>query len=227
MRDLTISASTLNKKFRSPVQDLRYLLNRHYTKESAVKFVGDHYQLDRRSRVLLHRCIYSLEEAEEHKKKALSIQGVRGRLLAIDGYNTLITVESVFKGKPVIICDDGFIRDISEVHRKYRISKWTVKALKNISCLLSEIKISEAKMFFDKQISRSGELAALARKIFDEVSFCGDAEAVERSDTQAVQWSGYVASSDAVIIDKAEGVFDLAGTIAKRDSRNIFDIAQL
>ncbi|MDO8635402.1 MAG: DUF5616 domain-containing protein [Dehalococcoidia bacterium] len=34
---------------------------------------------------------------------------MKGKRLAIDGYNVLVTVESALQGKPVVMCDDGFV----------------------------------------------------------------------------------------------------------------------
>ncbi len=175
---------------------------------------------------LLYRCIYSDREARRHKSKLITPNDVQGKYLAIDGYNTLITVESILKDKLVILCDDGLVRDISEVHNKYKSSKWTIRALETMARILSNFKVKEAKVFFDRQISRSGELAALTRNIFNEAKIIGDAETYKKSDVHTLKWSKYVATSDAVIINKAKGIFDIPANIIKKKSKNFLDTTE-
>jgi len=98
----------------------------------ALRFVRDHYQLDRHNRLLLYRCVYGEREAEKHRRKLLSIKDVRGRAVAVDGYNTLITVESGLQSKQLILSDDGFIRDLSAVHNRYAMASTTQEALRLI-----------------------------------------------------------------------------------------------
>ncbi|TDA31893.1 MAG: DUF434 domain-containing protein, partial [Hadesarchaea archaeon] len=63
------------------VKDLRYLLDRGYPRELAVRVVSDHYCLPSQQRHLLARCVFSREEAEENRKKLVGMQEARGRLL--------------------------------------------------------------------------------------------------------------------------------------------------
>jgi hypothetical protein len=102
------------------IRDLRYLLNRGYPRETAVRVVSNHYCLSSEERHLLSRCVFSREEGEEHRRKLVRLEGVRGRTLGVDGYNVLITCESLLGGYPVIRCDDGLLRDLRAVRGKYR-----------------------------------------------------------------------------------------------------------
>jgi hypothetical protein len=207
----------LGLELKNAIQDFRYLLDRGYKRESALKFVGDRYQLNRLFRLLLYRCVYGRKEAKKHQRKIVSQKFVLGKVLAVDGYNTLITIESVLEDKPTILCDDGFIRDLSAVHGKHKPTQTTLKALKLLAKTLLKSRVKEVKFFFDSQVSHSGELASLTRKTLLEFRLTGDASAVKQADNQVLGFGDVVASSDAVVIKKAKKVFDLAGATIKKE----------
>ena len=93
-------------------EEARYLLDRGYPKDSAVRFVSDHHSLPEERRYVLARAVLSSRSAGERKAKAVPVQTLRGRDVIIDGYNVIITVESLLAGYPVYLCDDGFLRDV-------------------------------------------------------------------------------------------------------------------
>jgi hypothetical protein len=198
------------------IEDYRYLLNRGYKRESALRFVGDKYQLGRLERLLLYRCVHSAEEARARRRKRVPLRGARGQRVAVDGYNTLITVESALEAKPLIACDDGFIRDLSAVHNRYRPRGVTEEALCNIIVALRGVGVGEAGFFFDGQISRSGEVAALAERLLAEAEVKGVASAVRQADKSTVEYADIVVSSDAVVIDRARYSVDLAREVIRR-----------
>jgi len=198
-------------------EDLRYLLSRSYNRESAVRFVGDKYQLSKHDKLILYRCVYSKEAAEHHRLKLVGIDNVRSRRLVVDGYNVLITVESMLQGKTLVFSDDHLVRDVSAVHGKHSITKTTEKALELIFNVLSEANLGEATFFLDAQVSRSGELASLIRRKLKETEIRGDAFTVKQADVSAWSSGEVVATSDSALISKVQAVFDLAGKII-RDS---------
>jgi len=210
----------VEENLRKAIEDFRYLLDRGYRRESALKFVGDRYLLNKQTRLLLYRCVYGAKEAEKHRRKMVSQAEIQNKDLAVDGYNALITVESMLQDRLLILCDDGFIRDLSAIHGKHKVTPTTIQALRLIAEKIREAKVRRTKIFFDSQVSRSGELASSLRKIFEEENVAGDVEAVKQADVQVLGWAKIVASSDTVIIEKAEKVFDLVGEIIKHKAPN-------
>ena len=203
-------------KFKMAIEDFRYLLDREYDRESALKFVGDHYQLNKQFRLILYRCVYGFKKALEHKEKKVLKQDVCGRRIGIDGYNVLITVESSLQGKLVIFCDDYFVRDVSAVHGKHKITPVTLKALRLIAKTLKNLKPKSVGLFFDSQVSYSGKLASLAREIFLDEGLKGDFLAVKQADNQVLNYGDIAVSSDTVIIDRVEKIFDLAEEVLRK-----------
>ena len=198
-------------------KDLRYLLERGYHRESALRLIVDKYQLSMKQKLLLYRAVYDSSSAAKHKKKIVTADKIKDSKLAIDGYNVMITVESSLRGGLLVLCDDGFIRDISAVHGKHRITSTTEKALGMIVKALQELKPSKTNFFFDAQVSKSGELASHVRRTLKGSGLTGSAYAVERADVSTLNFGDIIATSDSVLISKARAIFDLASEILKKN----------
>ncbi len=201
--------------------DLRYLLNylhsKGYEKRSVVRLVGDRYLLDKSQRHLLYRSICSEEESRTRKAKLVSLAQIQGCILAIDGYNVLITIESALARRTLVLADDGLVRDIAGVFGRYKTSEKTYAALALVFEALEEGQPQTALFFLDSPISKSGELAARIRQMLEEKGLPSDAQAVEAPGKELLSSGGIIATSDSILIDKAERVFDLAGyVISKR-----------
>jgi len=216
----------LSAKLADAVRDLRYLLNRGYPRDSAVTFVANHYRLKLDERHLLARCVFSKAEVASHREKAVGGTEMRGKHLAVDGYNVLITVESILTGKQVVKCDDGFIRDLRAIFGKYRTSSATPRALMEILTTILRARPSEVVVMFDSQMSRSGELAADVRRRLKQVGLKGAAQAVGGVDFK-VRGFDIVASSDRAIIERVNAVWDLPGEVLKRRKANFTDLTKL
>ena len=163
----------------------------------------------------MRRGVFAASIAGQRRSKKVSLEQIRGKALAIDGYNCLITLESTLKGKPILLADDGFIRDISGVSGGYKAGPETEQALGLIIDLLLASELSEVFFLLDAPISGSGELAARIRGLMRERGLVGDAQAVKVPERMMVGYKGIVASSDTALIDQSERVFDLAGHLIK------------
>ncbi len=203
------------------VQDLRYLLERGYARESAVRFVGDHYCLDRSQRLLLYRAIYPQGVAESHRRKAVGPGEVRSASVSVDGFNVLLTVDSALRGLPVYLCDDGFARDVSAIHGSAAPAP---AALEAVIAALKELGPSCVHLVFDSPVSRSGEIASEARRLLEENSLEGGATAEACADVEVLKRGGIVATSDSVIIERANRVFDLGAYVLSGLSFNLLKI---
>jgi len=197
--------------------DLRFLLERGYRRSTAVKVVGDRYRLTREERNLLLRCVYSRAQAEAHRRRLLSAEKVRGERLLVDGYNVLITVESWLRGRRVILCDDGVVRDVSGVYGKHRFERGiTDVAIGRILEAVEALRPASVEMLFDSQVSFSGRLCARINssagglRLLARTSRTPDAELL--GDRDAV-----VCTSDMAVVERAERVFDLAGYVIPRE----------
>jgi len=208
------------------VRDLRYLLNRGYPRDSAVVFVANHHRLKLNERHLLARCVFSKAEVASHRGKAVSSAKVRGKRIGVDGYNVLITVESILVGKRVVRCDDGFIRDLRAIFGKYRMSSATPRALTKIIKAIVDARPSEVIIMFDSQVSRSGELAAIVRQQLKRAGLEGDARTSTGVDLK-VRGFKVAASSDRAIIERVKAVWDIPAEIMRRRAANVIDLTAI
>lgn len=216
----------MSDKLKRAIQDLRYLLNKDYPRSSAVKFVADHYQLVLDDRHLLTRCVFSEDEVNDHRKRLIKPREVKGCNVGIDGYNVLITIESVMRGEKVVKCDDGFIRDLQAIFGKYRMSDSTEPAVFKILDILEDLKPEKVFFFFDKQVSKSGELAGFIRRELENRWLEGSARATEGTDAEV--WDVDVsASSDRVIIERSDRVLDIPAEFVRRTGTNLLDLTNI
>ena len=201
------------ENIQAAAMDFRFLLSRGYPRKPCLDLVGNRYQLTSDQRNLLHRGVFSENDSRSRKKKQVPFSWVSGQKLAIDGYNVLITVEAGLCGRPLVLADDGFIRDISGLSGNFRRTKTTEKAL---TLILDELKRSKQILFlFDTPISKSGELAEEVRRRLNEACLPGDAQAVKVPEHILIGFPGIVATSDTAVIDASEKALDLAGHILR------------
>ncbi len=200
--------------FRCAARDYLMLVEKKYAQASALKLVGDRYQLTSVQRSMLYRGIVgSREAASRIEKKTHVVSGVGIR---IDALNVLYTVANYLYGKVLFISTDSWLRDAGEVHgggmpSPRRGTKLETAIELTIAWLASQ-RPAEATFYIDKPVSMSGELAARIRGHVDTAGLTGDAVTVPSADFELKRApDGVVATSDSTIIDAARRpVCDLA-----------------
>ncbi len=200
---------------------MRYLVDRGYPKESAAKFVADHFRLLEWQRFVLIRVVVASAQARMRRTKLVLPEALRGKNVFVDGYNVLIAVESIFEGCPVYLCDDGFLRDIRGIFRSYRRSEVTGLALSEIIDLLASVNPAKVEFLLDKQISMSGNLAAEIRETMAMKGVPGTARTANDVDHQLKVANGVVATGDGNVIDAAFLVVDIPGEIARKKGADL------
>ena len=208
------------------LRDLLYLLNQGYPRESAVNFVSNHYRLPLVERHLLARCVFSKKEIVEHRQKLVKMSGVRGKRLGVDGYNVLITIEGMLMGRKVILCNDGFIRDLRAIFGKYQFGPATSRAISILIQVLAKAGPREVVVLFDKQVSHSGELAADVRARLISADLNGDSLAVGGVDMRLVGFD-VVASSDRAVIERAKAAWDIPQELVRLRKIRALDVERI
>ncbi|ASJ08473.1 hypothetical protein A3L11_04190 [Thermococcus siculi] len=188
-------------------RDLKYLLNRGYRKTYALEFVANHYRLPREQRHLLARCVFPDSWIEEVKMKLLEPGELGGKILAIDGFNVLITLESLLEGK-AILCEDGLVRDL-KYQGKYRLNEGTGELLEEIAGVLGELGVEKAVFFYGRNVPKSGIIRTLTEESLRGLGVTGEVHLVRNPDFELKRFET-VATADVAIVQKAGTVFDLA-----------------
>jgi len=188
--------------------------------------VGNRYGLTSDERNLLHRGVFSSSDSESRRRKIISIKEVQNRDLAIDGHNVLITIEAGLSGRPLILADDGFVRDISGLSGSFKKTETTEKAIQLIVNFLEKVKPLQTLFLFDAPISNSGKLAQEVKSQLKRGNLPGDSMAVRVPEKVLIGFPGVIATSDTAIIDQSKKVLDLAGYIL-RNKAELESLVQL
>ena len=151
---------------------------------------------------------------------------VYAKSLGIDWYNVLITVDSYLRGYPLFVSDDGIVRDSSGVHGSFHVKKTTRRAIEEIITTIEKLNPKKIGIYLDSPISHSGDMAHLLReKCAHTFSISYTIEVVPSADYFLKTFQGIIASSDSIICNHAEKVFDLARFVLS--TRYDFDPPQL
>ncbi|MFQ6050982.1 MAG: DUF434 domain-containing protein [Candidatus Hydrothermarchaeota archaeon] len=203
--------------------ELRFLLNHGYKKKSALKFVSDHHMLSPKERNLLARAVFSKKEAELLCKRRIKMNELENLNLGIDGYNVLITTECILMDRPLIKCDDSFIRDVEASFGKYRINEYTMKAMNLILDVLSHYPPREVVFVFDSPVRKSGELSSKVKDFIEKKGLNGTAITSKHCDRDLLSFE-CIATSDHVLIKKSKKVVDIPSKIIEDLEKPFYDV---
>lgn len=201
---------------REAAADFRFLLARGYPRGAALALVGNRYGLPHTARQLLHRGVFAPEVAAGRRAKLRLLADLPGQPLAVDGHNVLITLECAVRGLPLAAADDGFIRDVGQVSRAFKVSPATDRVLNLLADYLAEQRAGPLEVFYDAPLSLSGELARRTMAVWAARGLAVTARAVPVPERELVSFSGPVATSDTAVIDACAAVVDLAGEIIRQ-----------
>ncbi|MGZ3535136.1 MAG: DUF434 domain-containing protein [Thermodesulfobacteriota bacterium] len=204
------------KDLQKAARDFRFLLNRGYPRKAALELVGSRYGLTSDERHLLHRGVFSDSDSESRRKKKVFLGDVLNQDLVIDGHNVLITIEAGISGRPLILGDDGFIRDISGVSGNFKKTETTEKAIQFIIRAIKKMRPTQTLFLLDAPISKSGELAEAVRNYLKKEDISGNAMALRVPERILIGFPGVVATSDTAIINRSKKVLDLAGHVLRK-----------
>ncbi len=195
--------------------DLKFFLNRGYRKKVALNFVANRYLLDKDGRNFLVRKVFSNIKSMDRIVKIVDINNIKNKTIIIDGYNVLITVESIYNHEydSIIMCDDGVLRDLKAVFGKYKTNSSTEAALNHIITILNQHNPACINFLYDSPVSKSGELVKLTDSLIKTHGLTGSAVTNKNVDFELVKLSkdfrGIVATSDGAVIDKVERILDI------------------
>jgi len=201
---------------REAVADLSFLLSRGYAESAALKLAGDHYQLDARQRRAVLRAACSDDSLRTRLGHLVPLEGLCGQPVVIDGYNLLITVESMLSGGVLLRGRDGVVRDMASVHGSYRKVDETVDAVREIAYALTALRVAEARWCFDAPVSNSGRLRALLIEEAERLGVNWKVELSNNVDAMLSRATEVVVTADAWILDRAERWANVVDVLIER-----------
>jgi hypothetical protein len=188
---------------RAAVAELSWLLTRGYASKSALKLVGDRYELTERQRLCVSRAACPDASLEERAARCLRLDEVKGGRLIVDGFNLIITVEAALGGGVLLLCRDGCVRDLSSVHGSYRAVSETERALAVIGDALATLEPAAVGWLLDRPISNSGRLAERIRALAAKRDWPWRVELVFNPDREIAASAHIAVTSDSNILDRA------------------------
>lgn len=207
----------LNKLYKAS-EDLVYLLNRGYKIKGASTFIGNHYLLSERQRLALIRGISKNDDITTRKdKEANDFSGAK--VIHIDGFNTIITLEVALSNSLIIKAMDGTIRDLAGLRGTYSVIDKTEIAIKLIGDFLLEHKIEKTLFYLDKPVSNSGRLKMKILEIFKDTELEVEVLNIENVDS-ILKSKENVVSSDAIILDNCINWINLNKYIIEKNIPN-------
>jgi len=136
-----------------------------------------------------------------------------GQGLAIDGYNTLITIEAALGGGILLLGRDHCIRDLASIHGTYRKVDETVPALELIRTYLDRLHLQEVVWVLDSPVSNSGRLRRLILQIARSAARPWQVELCQSPDHMLSRTEMMVATSDGPVLDNCKRWTNLIGWI--------------
>lgn len=207
----------LNKLYKAS-EDLVYLLNRGYKIKGASTFIGNHYLLSERQRLALIRGISKNDDIKTRKYKEVNdFSGAK--VIHIDGFNTIITLEVVLSNSLIIKAMDETIRDLAGLRGTYSVIDKTEIAIKLIGDFLLEHKIERTVFYLDKPVSNSGRLKMKILEIFKDTELQIEVENIDNVDS-VLKSKENVVTSDAIILDNCISWINLNKYIIEKNIPN-------
>lgn len=201
---------------RRAVEDLSWLLTRDYAWPSALKLVGDRFQLTERQRLGVFRSSCSDEALKSRTEKQIAPDQLRGRELHLDGFNVLTTLEAALAGGVVLRGRDGCCRDMASMHGSYRKVEETRPSLVLLGQVLAELGVCGCRWLLDSPVSNSGRLSVLIREVAAENGWRWETELVQNPDPLLIQSAEVVGTADSAILDGCTAWANVAREVISR-----------
>lgn len=192
------------------VAELSWLLTRGYPPGGSLKLVGDRYALVDRQRWAVGRAACTEEQRARRTVTQLLPTELRGRPVAIDGFNLIITLETALSGGVVLRGRDGTLRDLSSIHGTYRAVQETDRAIRLAATALHVLAPGPVRWLLDQPVSNSGRLAARLRELGPALGLPWTADVVLNPDRELTETSDVVVTADSVVLDRAGAWLNLS-----------------
>ena len=214
--DSKLFAESAIPAIQQAVSDLEWLLSRGYSEKSSLRLVGDRFRLRERQRRAVRRSVCSDQDMELRARHRIEPDQMSGKVLLLDGFNVLITVESALSGGLIFEGRDTCYRDMASIHGSYKRVIETQQAILLIGRFLKLFEVSKAVWYFDQPVSNSGRLKTMLGEIAAKRDWPWEIHLVYNPDKVLIKSSEIVSSSDSLILNRSAGWLNLAREVIDR-----------
>ena len=195
--------------------DICTLLDRGYSIDKTIEFIGNHYLLSSRQRLSLKRCLASSEDIKrrlDHEIRNLP----KDSTIHIDGLNIIITLEVALSGSTILRGMEGAIRDLAGLRGTYTLIDKTDIAIDLIGKKLSELKVTKAIFYLDSPVSNTGRLNLRILELLHYNNFELEVLLVPNADIILNKLDNVV-TSDGIILNSCKSWINLGWMIIRDD----------
>ena len=208
--DARLFAPEVLPVLRQAAGDLAWLLSRGYPSKSALKLVGDRYDLVARQRTAVGRCVCSDDQLSRRTSRRVEPERLPGEPLWIDGYNVLTTIEAAMAGGVILPGRDGTYRDMASMHGSFRRVAETLPALEFLGETTAAFGPCSCAWYLDSPVSNSGRLKGAMEELAAARGWHWQVELVPDPDAVLAETDRIVATADSPILDQCGAWFNRA-----------------
>ncbi len=209
-RDALAFDSASRPALRAAAADYAWLLSRGYATVSALKLVGDRWNLTERQRMAVRRSACSDAARAQRLERRCREADLAGCNLLVDGFNVLTTIEAALGGAVVLSCRDGTYRDIAGLHGTYRRVEETMPSISLLGATISSLNVRQCRWLFDRPVSNSGRIRSLFLQYALDHQLDWLVDLVNDPDPLLKESSEIVATADSAVLDSCARWFNLA-----------------
>lgn len=202
-------------KLKKAMKDLNYLIDKDYSLNAALEIVGNRYQLVKRQRkaLSLNICPNKIKLQRLARNKELTL--CKGETIYIDGFNFLITLESILSGAFIFISAEKCIRDLSGVHGSYKLLTETEEAIELSGKLILQYGIEKTIWILDKPVSNSGRLKSFLENVAKKNKWNWEVQLEYNPDAILIEYGHNLVSHDSQVLDHCHSWINLPLAIMK------------
>jgi hypothetical protein len=212
-RDAEAFAASALMGMRAAVYELSWLLDRGYAIVSALKLVGDRWSLTERQRMAVRRAACGDEARARRLERLIPVEDLAGRVVLVDGFNVVTTVETALGGGVILACRDGTFRDLAGVHGTYRRVAETMPSLVLVGETLKAAGVGAVRWLFDRPVSNSGRIARIVAETAAAHGWDWAVELVDSPDAVLKTSREVVATADSAVLDRCGPWCNLARSV--------------
>ncbi len=216
IEDLTSFSQSGIEILNKASEEVCFMLDRNYDVKPLTTFIGNHYQLTARQRLALQRSCCSTIDAKIRTSKLIDSKFLyfneSDRIIHIDGFNTIITLEVALSNGTLLKCRDTSIRDLAGLRGTYRLIDKTSETIQLIALALKDLNFIGAEFYLDEPVSNSINLKLAIIDVFNKANLPVNVHVVPNPDN-ILKSMDYVATSDSVILDNCKSWINLTSYI--------------
>ncbi len=194
----------------SSYEELCFLLDKGYSKKSALNFVANHHTYSENDRNILNRITIPIDIVKKiQQRRIMDPAQLENKVFSVDTYNQFTTFHSIKNNDPILLCRDGIFRDIfSVLHMKSEL-KFTTNLIEEYLSNILKLKPHYVFLFFDKQRSKSRIHSRKFQEIMEKLEILGECVVIKSVDNHIMtQNENVIFSHDSVILSNVSASFE-------------------